>query len=163
MGRNRRDSCTPSAAAVFVDLRLDDASCESASVDKLEAWCYIIALKGIPRFHSLMATPHRPSLGVRRSLHKLGQDIRDARRRRGLPAAVIAQRAFTSRPSIRRIEAGDASVSIGIYAAVLQALGLLDGLSQLADPSRDVTGLAIASENLPERVHLRRQRQKRDG
>jgi hypothetical protein len=45
---------------------------------------------------------------------------------------------------------------------VLQALGFLDGLSQLADLSRDVTGLAIASENLPERVHLRR-RQKRDG
>ena len=110
-----------------------------------------------------MATPHRPSLGVRRSLHKLGQDIRDARRRRGLPAAVVAQRAFTSRPSIRRIEAGDASVSIGIYAAVLQALGLLDGLSQLADPSRDATGLAIASENLPERVHLRGPREKRDG
>jgi len=33
-------------------------------------------------------------------------------------------------------------------------------LSQLADPSRDVTGLAIASENLPERVHLRRPRRK---
>jgi transcriptional regulator with XRE-family HTH domain len=132
-------------------------------VGEMETSCYIIAFKGIPRFHYPMATPHRPSLGVRRSLHKLGQDIRDARRRRGLPAAVVAQRAFTSRPSIRRIEAGDASVSIGIYAAVLQALGLLDGLSQLADPSRDVTGLAIASENLPERVHLRRPRQKRDG
>jgi len=103
-----------------------------------------------------MPTPHRPSLVVRRSLRKLGQDIRDARRTRGLPAAVVAERAFTSRPSLRRIEAGDTSVSIGIYAAVLQALGLLDGLSQVADPGRDAAGLAIASQNLPERVHLRR-------
>jgi hypothetical protein len=29
---------------------------------------------------------------------------------------------------LRRIEEGDAGVGIGIYAAVLQALGLLDGL-----------------------------------
>jgi hypothetical protein len=79
-----------------------------------------------------------------------------------LPAAVVAERAFTSRPSLRRIEAGDASVSIGIYAAVLQALGLLEGLRLLADAARDATGLAMASENLPEPVHLRRPREKRD-
>lgn len=110
-----------------------------------------------------MATPHRPSIGVRRCLRKLGQDIRDARRRRGLPAAVVAERAFTSRPSLRRIEAGDSAVSIGIYAAVLQALGLLDGLSQLADPSRDATGLALAAEKLPERVRMHRPSEKGGG
>jgi hypothetical protein len=47
-------------------------------------------------------------------------------------------------------------VSIGIYAAVLQALGLFEGLSQLADPSRDTVGLAMATEKLPQRVRLRR-------
>ena len=110
-----------------------------------------------------MPTPHRPSLAVRRTLRKLGLDIRDARRRRGLPAKVVAERAFTSRPTLRRIEAGDHAVSIGIYAAVLQALGLLEGLSQLADVSRDASGLAIATERLPERTHLRRSRKTRDG
>ncbi len=110
-----------------------------------------------------MPTPHRPSLAVRRTLRKLGLDIRDARRRRGLPATVVAERAFTSRPTLRRIEAGDHAVSIGIYAAVLQALGLLEGLSQLADVSRDASGLAIATERLPERTHLRRSRKTRDG
>jgi transcriptional regulator with XRE-family HTH domain len=103
-----------------------------------------------------MATPHRPPIAVRRSLAKLGHDIRDARRRRGLPASIVADRAFTSRPSLRRVEAGDYTVSIGIYAAVLQALGLLDGLSQLADASHDTTGLALASEKLPQRARLRR-------
>lgn len=109
-----------------------------------------------------MPTPHRPSLAVRRSLRKLGLDIRDARRRRGLPAKVVAERAFTSRPTLRRIEAGDHAVSIGIYAAVLQALGLLEGLSQFADVTRDAGGLAIAAERLPERIHLRRARKTRD-
>jgi transcriptional regulator with XRE-family HTH domain len=105
-----------------------------------------------------MPTPHRPSLAVRRALRKLGLDLRDARRRRKLPAAVVAERAFTSRPALQRVEAGDHSVSIGIYAAVLQALGLLDGLGELADPAKDRAGLALASEQLPQRVRLPRSR-----
>src|SRR5688572_13713011 len=105
---------------------------------------------------TFMPTPHRPSSAVRRSVRKLGHDLRDARRRRGLPAAVVADRAFTSRPTLHRIEQGDPGVGIGIYAAVLQALGLLDRLNQLADPSQDVTGLALAADKLPQRVRLRR-------
>lgn len=111
----------------------------------------------------MMPTPHRSSAAVRRSLRKLGLDLRDARRRRGLPAAVVAERAFTSRPTLQRIEHGDPAVSVGIYAAVLHALGFLDRLSQLADPSQDVTGLALASERLPQRVRLRRPPEKSDG
>jgi transcriptional regulator with XRE-family HTH domain len=103
-----------------------------------------------------MPTPHRPSIAVRRALGKLGADIRDARRRRRLPSAVVAERAFTSRPTLQRIEAGDHAVSIGIYAAVLQALGLLDGLGTVAEASKDEAGLAIASDNLPKRARLPR-------
>jgi hypothetical protein len=47
-------------------------------------------------------------------------------------------------------------VSIGIYAAVLQALGLLEELGEIADPGRDTVGLALAAEKLPKRVRLRR-------
>jgi len=108
-------------------------------------------------------TPHHPSIAVRHGLRKLGQDIRDARRRRGLPASVVAERAFTSRPTLQRVEGGDAGVSIGIYAAVLQALGLLDGLSQLADPARDAVGVAMATEKLPQRIRLRRSSESRSG
>lgn len=102
-----------------------------------------------------MPTPHHPSAAVRKALAKLGGDIRDARRRRRLPMALVADRAFTSRPSLQRVEQGDPGVSMGIYAAVLQALGLLEGLGKLADPSVDTIGQAMADEALPRRVRLK--------
>lgn len=101
-----------------------------------------------------MPTPNYPSAAVRKTLAKLGADIRDARRRR-LPMAVVADRAFTSRSTLQRIEQGDPAVSMGIYAAVLQALGLLEGLGQLADPAVDTVGQAMADESLPRRVRLK--------
>ncbi len=101
-----------------------------------------------------MPTPHNPPAAVRRALRKLGADIQDARRR--LPMAVVAERAFTSRSTLQKIEAGDSGVSIGIYAGVLQALGLLEGLSQIADIGNDSVGQALASAELPKHVHLKR-------
>ena len=103
-----------------------------------------------------MPTPHTPSAAVRRALRKLGADIHDARRRRRLPMAVVAERAFTSRSTLQRIEAGDASVGIGIYASVLQALGLLEGLGDIADIGNDSVGQSLASAALPKRSHLKR-------
>ena len=103
-----------------------------------------------------MPAPHRSSISVRRVLRKLGQDIQAARLRRRLPAEVVAERAMTSRPTLSRIEKGNPGVSIGIYAAVLQSLGLLDGLSNVADPSQDETGLAMAAAELPKRARIRR-------
>jgi len=103
-----------------------------------------------------MPTPHQATAAVRRILRKLGADIYDARRRRRLPMAVVAGRAFTSRSTLQRVEAGDTSVGIGIYAAVLQALGLLEGLGQVADIANDSVGQALSSAELPKRVHLRR-------
>lgn len=70
--------------------------------------------------------------------------------------AVVADRAFTSRSTLQKVEAGDANVSIGIYAAVLQALGLLDGLGEIADIAGDSVGQALASAELPQRVRLKR-------
>jgi flagellar motor component MotA len=69
--------------------------------------------------------------------------------------AVVAERAFTSRSTLQKIEAGDAAVSMGIYAAVLQALGLLDGLEEIADIGRDIAGQALASAELPKRVRIK--------
>ncbi len=70
--------------------------------------------------------------------------------------AVVAERAFTSRSTLQKVEAGDTNVGIGIYASVLQALGLLDGLSQIADISNDSVGQVLASAQLPKHVHLKR-------
>jgi transcriptional regulator with XRE-family HTH domain len=94
--------------------------------------------------------PILPSAAVRRALQKLGADIHDARRRRRLTMAVVAERAFTSRASLQRVEAGDPGVSIGIYEAVLQALGLPEGLGDLADAGRDTVGQSLASTALPQ-------------
>lgn len=102
-----------------------------------------------------MPTPHHPSAAARKVLSQLGGDLRDARRRRRLPMAVVADRAFTSRSTLQRVEAGDPAVSMGIYAAVLHALGLLDGLGRLADPARDPVGQSLVAESLPQRVRLK--------
>ena len=103
-----------------------------------------------------MPTPHNPPAAVRHALRKLGADMHDARRRRRLPMAVVAERAFTSRSTLQKIEAGDTNVSIGIYAGVLQALGLLDGLSQVADISNDSVAQGLASAELPKHAHPKR-------
>lgn len=103
-----------------------------------------------------MPTPHHPPAAVRRTLSKLGADIHDARIRRRLPMAVVAERAFTSRSTLQRIEAGDPSVGIGIYAAALQALGLLDGLGDIADIAQDKVGQSLAAAELPKRARIRR-------
>ena len=103
-----------------------------------------------------MPTPHAASAAVRRALRKLGADIHDARRRRQLTMAVVADRAFTTRATLQRIEEGDPSVGMGIYAAVLHALGLLEGLAGIADASADTQGQILGAEQLPKRVRLAR-------
>nr|WP_210211950.1 MULTISPECIES: hypothetical protein [unclassified Mesorhizobium] len=59
--------------------------------------------------------------------------------------AVVAERAFTSRSTLQRVEAGDTNVSIGIYAGVLQSARLLDGLTQLPDIGNDEVSPAPAT------------------
>ena len=75
-------------------------------------------------------------LPVRRTLKKLGSDIRDARLRRRIRASTMAERALISRTTLHKIERGDAGVSMGMYATVLFVLGMHDGISDLADRSR---------------------------
>jgi hypothetical protein len=70
--------------------------------------------------------------------------------------AVVADRAFTSRSTLQRVEEGDPNVGIGIYAAVLNALGLLDGVGDLADITNDTVGQALATAELPARARIRR-------
>lgn len=89
---------------------------------------------------------------VRRALSKLGRDIRDARRRRRIPVAIMAERASMSRTTLNRVEKGEAGVSMGNYVAVLFVLGMLDRLSDLADVRHDEVGLGLDEERLPHRI-----------
>jgi len=95
-------------------------------------------------------------LPVRRALRKLGQDIRDARRRRRVPTAVLAERASLSRATLVKIEKGDPSVALGLYATVLFALNLVDRLADLADVTNDAVGLQLEEEHLPQRIRTGR-------
>lgn len=75
-------------------------------------------------------TPALPS--VARLLRELGDNIRLARRRRGLPAQLVAERAGMSRPTLRAIERGEAGVTLGAVANVLHSLGLEKDLALVA-------------------------------
>lgn len=101
-------------------------------------------------------------LPVRRLLRKLGSDIRDARLRRRIRAATMAERALISRTTLSKVERGDPGVSMGIYATVLFVLGMEDGLAELADRKRDGLGLDLLEERLPQRVRVSSPRTRRE-
>ncbi|MEA1675465.1 hypothetical protein [Nitrospirillum sp. BR 11163] len=94
-------------------------------------------------------------LPVKRALRKLGADIRAARRRRAIPTALMAERAFISRVTLGKAEQGDPTVSLGIYATILFILGMTDRLADLADASHDSVGIELADEQLPQRIRRR--------
>jgi hypothetical protein len=89
---------------------------------------------------------------VTRALRKLGHDLRDARRRRRIPAEIAAARASISRTTLVKIEKGEPGVAIGNYAVVLFVLGMTDRLADLADPRNDAVGLQLEEEHLPQRI-----------
>lgn len=100
-----------------------------------------------------------PSLLPRlaRLLRGLGGNIRQARLRRAYSAETVAKRAGIARATLARVERGDPAVALGIYARVLQALGLEADLEQLA--ADDVLGRKLQDANLGERARApRRQR-----
>lgn len=65
---------------------------------------------------------------------------------------LLAERAFVSRATLRRVERGDPTVGMGIYATVLFVLGLAERIASLAAPEGDSVGLALEEERLPRRV-----------
>ena len=94
---------------------------------------------------------------VNRAGRKLGQDIRDARLRRRIATAVMAERASISRTTLNKIEKGDPGVSLGNYANVLFVLGMAQRLGDLADIKTDAVGLGLEEERLPQRIRKPRQ------
>ena len=99
-------------------------------------------------------TPPLP-LPVRRALKKLGADIREARLRRRIQTAVMADRVQVSRPTLWKLEQGEPSVGIGAYANALYVLGMADRLAELADIANDPVGQRLASAALPRRITSR--------
>ncbi|HEV7589133.1 MAG TPA: helix-turn-helix transcriptional regulator [Longimicrobium sp.] len=94
---------------------------------------------------------------LRRSLAKLGGDVAIARRKRGLTAAMMAERLGVSRSTYLRVEKGDPAVAMGIYAMALFVLGLGMPFADLADARVDEHGLLLDVERVPKRVRVRKQ------
>ena len=59
-------------------------------------------------------------------LEQMGEQIKLARLRRRLSAELVAERAGISRATLWNVEKGSPSVAVGIYAAILHALGNMD-------------------------------------
>jgi transcriptional regulator with XRE-family HTH domain len=79
---------------------------------------------------SRQSAPSFPSVVA--ALRELGQNIRSARMRRQIPAALLAERAGMSRPTLRAIERGDCGVTIGSIANVLHSLDLASDITAMA-------------------------------
>lgn len=97
---------------------------------------------------------------VIKALRKLGQDICDARRRRRIPMALMAERTGISRITLSKIEKGDPNTALKGYALVLFVLGMTNRLNDLADASNDLTGRHLEEERLPKRIRLKKVREK---
>ncbi len=89
---------------------------------------------------------------ARQALIKLGEDIAIARKKRRISTVSMAERAFISRGTLYKVERGNPTVSLGVYATVLAILGLVDALGQVADRRDDILGLDIEEDRLPKKI-----------
>jgi transcriptional regulator with XRE-family HTH domain len=83
-----------------------------------------------------------------RALLALGTHLRLARKRRRESLAAFAERMQVSVPTLQKMEKGDPTVSIGVYASALWLIGRVQFLAAIADPATDETALLLELHNL---------------
>ena len=93
---------------------------------------------------------------VRRSLVKLGQDVTIARKKRNLTTRMVAERTGVARSTYFKVEKGDPTVSMGVYAMTLFVLGFGEVLGEIIDARQDDQGHLLDTARLPERVRTRK-------
>src|SRR6266540_4725163 len=84
---------------------------------------------------------------VQRELDGMGERLRLARLRRGIPLVEMAARVGVSRPTLRRLEQGDASVALTVLIRTLAVLGLDEDIGRIAaedDVGRRLEDLRLA-------------------
>ena len=89
---------------------------------------------------------------VVQALAKLGADLKNARRRRRMPMAYVAELARISRSTLYKAERGHPGVSLRTLANLLVGYGMLERLEHLMDVRWDRTGLAQEEGRLPRRI-----------
>src|SRR4051812_41986971 len=96
------------------------------------------------------ASRDTPKPGAR-SLTALGERLRRERKRQKVTAVAASEAAGLSRVTLHRIERGEASVAIGAWVAVADALGLaLDLVDTKAAPKSIAVPHAIRLADYPE-------------
>ena len=94
-----------------------------------------------------VATP-----AVTRQAKLLGLRVRQARQARLWSQVELAERARTSADTIKRLEQGSVTVSLGAWLGVLERLGLLAQL----DAVQDQAASAMLQDAMPKRVRKRK-------
>lgn len=89
---------------------------------------------------------------TRRAAADLGEHVLTWRKLLGLTADQVCQRAGISRPTLRKIEHGDPTVTLESFLNVLRALGRAESVVDALDPFETDLGRARADQALPERV-----------
>jgi transcriptional regulator with XRE-family HTH domain len=92
------------------------------------------------------------SVRVKSSAASIGEQLVAWRKLQGLTAAQVAERAGIARNTLRRVETGDAGVSMQAFLSVARALGVLEAVVTALDPYETDLGRARADEALPKRV-----------
>ncbi len=83
-----------------------------------------------------------------RQLAVIGANITRWRRLQGLSASALAERAFVTRATLRGIEQGTGTASFHAVLAVLNALGIADGLVTATDPMGSAAGRALIDDQI---------------
>lgn len=100
--------------------------------------------------------------GTKEILETMGMQIKMARLRRKIPAELAAERAGISRATLWAVEKGSASVSVGIYAAVLHSLNGMDK-ELLHIAKDDELGRTLQDLELPIRKRAPKKMRKENG
>lgn len=96
---------------------------------------------------------------TKKILSTMGEQIKLARLRRDIPLELVAERAGISRTTVWKIEKGDPSVAMGMYAAVLMALNGMDK-DLLLIAKDDVLGRKLQDLNLQPSKRAKRRNKK---
>ena len=89
-------------------------------------------IRAMKRQESEFASPPAEATG-----RHLGALVRHARIARRWTMAELAERARVSLATLKRIEGGSLSTSLGAWLAVLERVGLMSRLAELRDPASE--------------------------
>jgi len=96
-----------------------------------------------------------PSDRTRSFIRKVGSNLRLARKRRKKTIANVAEMVGVSVATIKRIEAGEPSVKIGIYLAIAEVFQMEDSV-HFAEPESDTIGMILEKQRMPERIRKKK-------